>query len=172
MAVERRTLKAMQEVSPIQSALNMDWSTILHILKEGNPKPPRDLRRSEEEWKKILSPEQFRITRQHGTEAPFSGEFCHIVEEGHYHCVCCDEPLFDSSIKFESSSGWPSFTEPVNESAIAYIKDFSFGMIRVEVRCNACEAHLGHVFPDGPPPTGLRYCINSEALQLDKSKVS
>src|SRR5690606_13849759 len=122
--------------------------------------------KSEVEWQRILTPEQFRITRKKGTEAPHTGALCGIHEAGEYNCVCCDAPLFDSTIKFESGTGWPSFTQPVVENAIKYEKDHAFGMIRVEVMCNVCDAHLGHVFPDGPEPSGLRYCINSDALKL------
>ena len=96
----------------------------------------------------------------------FTGELCHIFDNGKYGCICCGAPLFDSSIKFESKSGWPSFTEPIANNAIKYHKDTSYGMVRVEVMCNVCDAHLGHVFPDGPAPTGLRFCINSESIQL------
>ena len=107
------------------------------------------------------------ILRQKGTERPHSGELCSIYDEGQYNCVCCNTPLFDSTIKFESSSGWPSFTQPIKENAIKYVKDTTLGMIRVEVLCNTCDAHLGHIFPDGPEPSGLRYCINSESMVLD-----
>ena len=124
--------------------------------------------KSEKEWKEILSEEEYYVTRQKGTEPPHSGELCSIYDEGQYNCVCCDTPLFDSTIKFDSSSGWPSFTQPIKENAIKYEKDVSFGMVRVEVMCNTCDAHLGHIFPDGPEPSGLRYCINSESMTLVK----
>ena len=101
-----------------------------------------------------------------GDSEPFSGELCSIFDEGTYSCICCDTPLFDSTIKFNSSSGWPSFTQPIQENAIKYKKDTSYGMVRVEVMCNTCDGHLGHVFPDGPEPSGLRYCINSESMKL------
>ena len=120
-------------------------------------------------WKKKLSPEVYEIMVNKGTERPYSGELCSVYEEGKYNCVCCDSPLFDSTIKFESSSGWPSFTQPIQENAIKYHKDSTLGMVRVEVLCNVCDAHLGHVFPDGPEPSGLRYCINSESMVLDKN---
>jgi len=100
----------------------------------------------------------------------FTGEYCHAHDPGRYHCVCCDTALFDSSIKFDSKSGWPSFTAPVSNKAIKYEKDTTFGMVRVEVMCNVCDAHLGHVFPDGPRPTGLRFCINSQSIILEKDK--
>ena len=143
------------------------WKNILHYAVNGNPIPDNRVEKTEEEWKEILTPEQFRITRQKGTERPFSGELCSIFEEGTYSCVCCDTPLFDSTIKFNSSSGWASFTQPLKENAIKYEKDTSYGMVRVEVMCNTCDGHLGHVFPDGPKPSGLRYCINSESMKLN-----
>jgi len=148
----------------------LTWKDIIHIASTGNPTPDKIIKKTDTEWKEILTPEQFRITRQKGTERPFFGELCSIYEAGKYHCICCNSPLFDSTIKFNSSSGWPSFTQPIAENAIKYIKDVSFGMVRVEVLCNVCDAHLGHVFPDGPAPTGLRYCINSVSMQLEKSE--
>lgn len=144
----------------------MDWNDVIRYANNGSPAPDKRIEKSTEEWKQILTPEQYRITRQKGTEIAFSGEYCHAHDAGKYNCICCDSPLFDSSIKFDSSSGWPSFTEPVKKNAIKYEKDLSFGMVRVEVMCNTCNAHLGHVFPDGPAPTGLRFCINSESIKL------
>lgn len=146
----------------------MNWNDVIKYANNGSPEPTRRIEKNDEEWKAILSPEQFRITRKKGTEMAFTGEYCYIHDAGKYSCICCDTPLFDSSIKFESKSGWPSFTEPVSNKAIKYEKDESLGMIRVEVMCNICDAHLGHVFPDGPPPTGLRFCINSESIKLSK----
>ena len=143
------------------------WKNILHYAVSDNPIPDKRVEKTTEEWRKILTPEQFRITRQKGTERPFSGELCSIFEEGTYSCICCDTHLFDSTIKFNSSSGWPSFTQPLKENAIKYEKDTSYGMVRVEVMCNTCDGHLGHVFPDGPKPSGLRYCINSESMKLN-----
>lgn len=145
------------------------WKDIIHFTVNGNPKPSRRVEKTDAEWKQELTPAQFRITRQSGTEAPHSGVLCGLHEPGKYNCVCCHTPLFDSSIKFESGTGWPSFTQPITENAIQHIKDTSFGMVRVEVLCNTCDAHLGHVFPDGPKPSGLRYCINSESLELEKA---
>ena len=146
----------------------LQWKEVIHFTTKGNPKPDKRIEKIESEWKAQLTTEQYRITRQKGTERPNSGALCSIFEVGKYHCVCCNTPLFDSSIKFDSSSGWPSFTQPIKENAIKYHKDISFGMIRVEVMCNTCDGHLGHVFPDGPHPSGLRYCINSEALILEQ----
>ena len=144
------------------------WKDVIHFSVKGNPKPDKRVEKSGDEWAEILTSEQYRITRNKGTERPYSGELCSIYEEGKYSCVCCNSALFDSTIKFESSSGWPSFTQPIKENAIKYHKDSTLGMVRVEVLCNVCDAHLGHVFPDGPEPSGLRYCINSESMILDK----
>lgn len=143
------------------------WKEVINYATKGNPTPKKRVEKTESEWRNQLSPEQFRITRLKGTERPHSGTFCSSHEEGKYNCVCCNTPLFDSTIKFESNTGWPSFTQPIHEYAIKYTKDTTFGMVRVEVLCNACDAHLGHVFPDGPEPSGLRYCINSEALKIN-----
>lgn len=144
----------------------LTWKDVIHHATHGNNTPDRRVEKTEAEWKALLTPEQFYITRQKGTERPFSGEHCSRYDPGVYTCVCCKTPLFDSNLKFSSSSGWPSFTEPVKNNVIDYIKDTSHGMVRVEVTCSTCDAHLGHVFPDGPAPSGLRFCINSESLVL------
>ena len=117
--------------------------------------------------KEKLSKEAFEVTQNHGTERPFSGDLLNIKEEGTYKCICCGHNLFSSQAKFESGTGWPSFFMPVDENAVKNIEDRSLGMVRVEVRCNGCDAHLGHVFPDGPEPTGLRYCMNSVAMSFE-----
>lgn len=121
--------------------------------------------KSDEEWRALLSPEAYYVARQHGTEPAFSGEYAHCKEEGIYRCVCCQTPLFDSTAKFDSGTGWPSYDRPIDD-AIEEKRDISHGMIRTEALCAACGAHLGHVFPDGPKTTGLRYCINSVCLTL------
>jgi peptide-methionine (R)-S-oxide reductase len=125
---------------------------------------------SEEEWKERLSPEVYHIAREKGTEWAFSGKYWNSKEAGTYYCIACGNPLFISDAKFESSCGWPSFFAPVTKGSIIYAPDNAHGMQRTEVMCGRCKAHLGHVFDDGPPPTGLRYCINSVILDFDKAK--
>ncbi len=146
----------------------LTWKDVINFSVNGNPIPDERVEKTEAEWRAILTDEQYRITRKKGTEMAGTGAYCHSHEAGKYNCVCCNTPLFDSTIKFSSGTGWPSFTQPIKVNAIKYEKDSSFGMIRVEVMCNTCDAHLGHVFPDGPEPSGLRYCINSESMVLDK----
>ena len=132
-------------------------------------KQANTLRKTEAEWRQQLTDEEYRVTRQKGTERAFTGKYWDTHEEGVFHCVCCGEPLFDSETKFDSGTGWPSFYAPLDESKVELETDESYGMVRTEVMCRRCEAHLGHVFPDGPKPSGLRFCINSAALRLEEN---
>ena len=141
------------------------------------PAPPTDHRRmrpmkekinkTEEEWKKELTPVEYQVCRMKGTEPPFTGKYYNSKEPGMYRCAACGNELFESNTKFDSGTGWPSFYKPVSEENVGTEEDVSYGMRRTEVMCSSCGAHLGHVFPDGPRPTGLRYCINSVALKLE-----
>jgi peptide-methionine (R)-S-oxide reductase len=144
----------------------MKWIDVLQRAKVGNLTPPARVEKTDEEWKEILSNEEYFVTRLKGTERAFTGAYCEAHEPGLYACRCCGTVLFDSRTKFESHSGWPSFTNSVTPDVIKYTIDTGYGMTRIEVECNVCDGHLGHVFPDGPPPTGLRFCINSASIKL------
>jgi peptide-methionine (R)-S-oxide reductase len=146
----------------------MKWVDVLQYASKGNLIPPMRVEKTDEEWKALLTNEEYQVARKKGTERAFSGEYCEAHEAGLYACRCCGTVLFDSRKKFESGTGWPSFNSSVEPNVIKYTKDTSYGMIRVEVECNVCDCHLGHVFPDGPPPTGLRFCINSASIKLVK----
>lgn len=142
------------------------WADVIREANNGTPTPDHRVEKTDAEWREQLTAEQYYVTRQHGTERPGTGEYCEAHDPGLYACVCCGTPAYDSRTKFESGTGWPSFTEPVKDNVVKYKKDTSFGMVRVEVLCNVCDAHQGHVFPDGPRPSGLRFCINSASLKL------
>ena len=140
----------------------MNWNDVLGYANHGNPEPPSRVEKTEVEWKAVLTAEQFRVTRLKGTERAFSSEACSLFEPGIYKCVCCKTELFDASSKFESGTGWPSFTQPIAENVIAHHMDKTYGMVRIETICNVCDAHLGH---DGPAPNGLRFCMNAVSLE-------
>ena len=144
----------------------MNWGDAIALANGAKNPPPRRELRSEDEWRALLSPEQFQVMRLKGTERPFASEMCSLFKPGRYACAGCGTELFDSASKFESGTGWPSFGEPVGAGVVGYHLDTSHGMQRIEATCNVCDAHLGHVFPDGPAPSGLRYCMN--ALSLEK----
>jgi len=145
--------------------MTIKWQEVLKLAKEGNPDPDRKVVKTDAEWRTQLSPEQYHVTREAGTERAFSSAMCSLFEPGLYACVCCETLLFDATEKFESHTGWPSFTQPLKPNAVAYRFDGPQWMKRIETVCNTCDAHLGHVFPDGPPPSGLRYCMNAVALK-------
>jgi len=142
----------------------MDRHDVMALARGADNPPPRRVEKTEEEWRAQLTPDQYQVTRLAGTERPFSSGMCSLFQPGLYACACCGTELFDSTTKFESGTGWPSFGAPVDRDHLAYIEDRSYGMVRTEIVCARCGGHQGHVFPDGPPPTGLRYCINSVSL--------
>ena len=139
------------------------------IQEAGADVAAKKIRKPEDEWRRELTPEQYHVLREKGTERPFTGALVNNHADGFYHCAACDAPLFKSDTKFQSGSGWPSFFDPLTKDAVELHEDRTFGMKRVEVTCARCGGHLGHVFPDGPGPTGQRYCINSASLKFDPS---
>ena len=143
----------------------LTWDNIEQFVEQGNPTPDNRKVKTGEQWKKCLPADVYWVTREAGTERPFSSPMCSHFEPGIYACACCDTLLFDSSEKFDSKTGWPSFTQPIKPNAIAYYIDDSLDRSRVEITCSTCDAHLGHVFPDGPAPSKLRYCVNALAIQ-------
>ncbi|WP_210465406.1 peptide-methionine (R)-S-oxide reductase MsrB [Rufibacter roseolus] len=141
------------------------WIDVIKYAKYSNPEPAHRVELTEEEWQQRLTPAQYQILRQKGTESPYRNAYCRSYEPGVYACAGCGTLLFNASEKYHAISGWPSFTQPIAKGAIKYLFDDSHNMHRIEVQCNVCDGHLGHVFPDGPEPSGLRYCINSASLQ-------
>lgn len=168
--MNRANERDVMNTRPNDVSSELTWSRVVELAQSGNVPPPRRVEKSDAEWREQLTDEQYEVTRLKGTERPWSSELCGLFEPGRYHCICCDTPLFDSTTKFESGTGWPSFTAPLSPDVVAYAVDMSHGMHRIEVTCNVCDAHLGHVFPDGPPPTRLRYCINAVSLRKAKSE--
>lgn len=143
----------------------INWHQVIEYANGNNPQASHKVNKSDAEWKQQLAEDVYFVTRKKGTERAFSSSMCNRFEPGLYACACCGTELFNAQHKFDSGTGWPSFTAPTDPTAIAYLQDNSHGMQRVETVCNVCDAHLGHVFPDGPEPTGLRYCINALSLQ-------
>ena len=145
----------------------LTWQDIEQFVTQGNPAADQRIIKTESEWRALLTDEAYDVTRNAGTERPFSSPMCSHFEPGIYACACCNTLLFDATQKFDSGTGWPSFTQPIKANTVAYVSDDSLSRQRVEITCNTCDAHLGHVFPDGPAPSKLRYCVN--ALSLNRS---
>ena len=160
----RASSPQMKKELTLKTTINVDAKE-----KKGEKKMDFEIQKTEEQWKKELTPEQYRVARQKGTEMPFTGKYVKHDGKGIYKCVACDNRLFSSEHKFDSGTGWPSYYKPLHKDSVKEIKDTSHGMIRTEIVCGKCGAHLGHVFNDGPKPTGLRYCINSCSLDLEEN---
>jgi peptide-methionine (R)-S-oxide reductase len=143
----------------------LTWQDIEKFVTQGNPPANQRVVKTGLQWRSILPNDVYEVTRNAGTERPFSSPMCTHFEPGVYACICCETPLFDSTVKFDSGTGWPSFTQPIEANTVAYFNDGSMGRMRVEITCNVCDAHLGHVFPDGPAPSRLRYCVNALSLK-------
>lgn len=175
-------MKVINSIASVSLALLLQYCGMAQTQKEKtmekseNPVYSRTdtgkVNLSDAEWKKILGPEKYYIARQKGTERPWTSKFEHFDEVGTYYCAACGNALFQSDTKFDSGCGWPSFYQPISKGAIIYTPDNSHGMVRTEVQCGRCKAHLGHVFEDGPPPTGLRYCINGVILDFEQAKAT
>ncbi len=159
------TPASMEQHTSETSNQVLTWKEVMALARNGNKKPDRRVEKSDAEWKKYLTEEQYHVMRKKGTERPFSTEMCSRFEPGIYACAGCGTPLFDSATKYQSGTGWPSFSLPLKDNVVSYILDNSFGMTRIETTCSTCDSHLGHVFPDGPEPSGLRYCINAASLK-------
>ncbi|WP_247234859.1 peptide-methionine (R)-S-oxide reductase MsrB [Telluribacter sp. SYSU D00476] len=144
----------------------LHWIDVIKYARYATMEPTYRVEKSEEEWKQQLTPTQYQVMREKGTEPPYRNAYCRTYDPGRYACAGCGQPLFDATTKYHAISGWPSFTQPITRGAIRYAYDFSHRMERIEALCNRCGCHLGHVFPDGPEPGGLRYCINSVSLVL------
>ncbi|PID45645.1 MAG: peptide-methionine (R)-S-oxide reductase [Proteobacteria bacterium] len=147
----------------------LTWQDVIEFAQNGNPPPDKTVQKTDAEWREQLTDEVYYVTRQAGTERPFSSQLCSLFEPGLYGCACCNSLLFNANEKFESGTGWPSFTQPIKDNAISYHMDNTLAATRIETRCNSCGGHLGHVFPDGPKPSGLRYCMNAVALHKIES---
>ena len=143
----------------------LTWQDIENFVTNGNPPSPHRVEKTNDEWRELLPEDVFDVTRNAGTERPFSSPMCTHFVAGVYACACCNTLLFDSTEKFDSGTGWPSFTQPIGQNSVAYSSDESLSRQRVEITCNTCDAHLGHVFPDGPAPSKLRYCVNALSLK-------
>lgn len=143
----------------------LTWQDIENRLLHGNPPTNQRVEKTDNQWRNLLPSDVYEVTRQAGTERPFSSPMCTYFEPGLYACACCNTMLFDATQKFDSGTGWPSFTQPMEPNAVAYFNDGSLSRIRVEITCSTCDAHLGHVFPDGPAPSKLRYCVNALSLK-------